>query len=89
MAALSGVLRELSAQSGGNPVAVLYDPARGFVCATAQLQAHDPAAAPSTALYSLVAPADWWRPSLAGSVSVLSAVRFVAGSLVGIVWRRR
>lgn len=86
------VLRELSVQAGGQPVAVLYDPVReAFVCAFAPLcSVQAPAVAehsPSAQTYRVEAPSDWWRSSVAGAVATLSAVQFVPGTLVGLLWR--
>jgi len=86
------VLKELSTQAGGRPVALLYDPQRGFVCTVAplcapppQLEAEQSSAARS---FRVEAPTDWWRSCVAGAVAMLSAAQFVPGSLVGLLWKK-
>lgn len=86
------VLKELSAQAGGRPVALLYDPQRGFVCAVAPLCAPPPQLeaeqSPAARSFRVEAPTDWWRSCVAGAVAMLSAAQFVPGSLVGLLWKK-
>ena len=86
------VLKELSAQAGGRPVALVYDPQRGFVCAVAPLCAPPPQLeaeqSPAARSFRVEAPTDWWRSCVAGAVAMLSAAQFVPGSLVGLLWKK-
>lgn len=91
VASLCDVLKELSRQSGGRPIALVYDGERGFFCGPAGIAEHSdqpPEVSPSATPYLATAPADWWRDSVAGAIAACSAVHFVPGSLVGLLWKK-
>jgi hypothetical protein len=91
VASLSDVLKELSRQSGGRPVALIYDQDRGFFCGhagVAELPSQSSEVSPSATPYMAAAPTDWWRDSVAGAIATCSAVHFVPGSLLGLLWKK-